>query len=218
MTFLHSTSFDFPEMKCETTDNGRYYTTPENKRYPSITTVLGKHNGSEWLEEWKSRVGEETAKKISLQATNRGTAVHEIIEKYLRNEDHRKGQMPVNIASFKNIQKFLDENLGEIAGLEVPLYSDALKVAGRVDCIAKWKNSWAIVDFKTSKREKKKEDITNYFLQTSAYAYMFFERTGIVVPKIVILMTVDEGKSLVFEENTRDFIEKFIEIRNDVNM
>jgi predicted RecB family nuclease len=217
--FQHTEGLNFPEMLCNTTDNGRFYTTPEGNVFPSVTTVLGKFGGNEWLEEWKNRVGEEQVKKVSLQATNRGTAVHEIIEKYLRNDvNYKQKQMPVNVSSFAKIKKFLDDNISEIGGLEVPLYSNLLRTAGRVDCIAKWNGVWSIVDFKTSKREKKKEDIQNYFLQTSAYSYMFFERTGIVVPKLVIVMTVDDGDSLVFEESSKNYIKKFLEMRNTLDV
>jgi len=164
-------------------------------------------------------VGKEEAEKITRQAGRRGTAVHEIAEKYLLNDPgYLKGQMLANISSFKYIKPYLDENIGLIAGLELPLYSDLLRVAGRSDCIAKWKGKWSIVDFKTSKREKKHQDIHNYFMQGACYSTMFFERTGKVIPQIVIIITVDDSPAQIFVERLKDWVPKFIELRNKVEL
>jgi hypothetical protein len=198
---------------------GRIYTTPEGNRYPSVTTVIGAASDKTFLEKWKKRVGEAEAKKISVQATRRGTAVHTLVENYLCNDaSYAKGHMPNNIMSFRKIQPHLDEHLGRIAGLEVPLYSDRLRVAGRVDCIAEWDGAWSVVDFKTSKREKARDDIHDYFIQCSAYAMMMFEATGILCKQSVILMTVDDGNALVFKESTREWLPKFLEIREKVKL
>ena len=216
--FEHMTGLDLPELSSETTENGRFYFTPEGKKYPSVTTVLGAGSDNSWMDEWIARVGKEEAERVSKKATTRGTAVHELTEQYLRNNpQYKKGHMPSNIASFQYIKPFLDKHIGTIAGLEIPLYSDKLRVAGRVDCIAQWDNKLAIVDFKTSKKEKRKEDITNYFLQCSAYSYMFYERTGLLANKIVIVMTVDDGNSLIFEEKASNFLEAFCKMRNSVS-
>jgi len=211
---------DLPELSAEIVEGiGRIYTTPEGKRYPSITTVLGAASDMSWLEEWKSRVGEEQVRKVSAQAARRGTAVHELAEEYIRNNPkYTKGHMPANIATFAQIRPILDENLSTVHGLEVPLYSDKLRVAGRVDCLGIWKNQLTIIDFKTSKKVKKREDISNYFIQASAYGFMTFERTGMLPKKIAIIMMVDGDDPLVFEENTRDWIEKFIEMRESVDL
>jgi hypothetical protein len=216
--FEHMTGLDLPEMSSETTDKGRYYTTPEGNKYPSVTTILSAISDNSWKDEWIARVGKEEAEKISKKATTRGTAVHELTEQYLRNNsDYKKGHMPSNIANFQYIKPFLDKHVGIIAGLEVPLYSDTLRIAGRVDCVAQWDDEWSIVDFKTSKKEKTRDDIHNYFMQESAYAMMMYERTGIVCKKIVTVMTVDDGQSLIFVEKSRDWLPKFIELRNKLD-
>lgn len=219
-TFEHLQEIQFPQLKDEIVEGvGRIYTTPEGNRYPSVTTVIGAGSDKSYLERWKARVGEEEARRVSAQATRRGTAVHELVEQYLcNNPTYAKGHMPANILSFKNIKSFLDDNIGTIAGLEIPLYSDKLRVAGRVDCVAEWNGTWSIVDFKTSKREKARDDIHDYFIQCSAYAMMMFQTTGILCKQSVIVMTVDDGNSLVFVEKTRDWLPKFIEIREKVKL
>lgn len=219
MNFEYDESFQFHELNAEMTKLGRFYETPSGIKYPSVTTIIGAGSDQSWLEEWKARVGEEEVRRVSGTASRRGTAVHEIAEEYLKNNpDYKKGHMPVNVASFNYIKPYLDKHITKIAGLEVPLWSDKLRTAGRVDCIAKWDGIWSIVDFKTSKREKNRGDIHTYFMQESAYAYMFFERTGIVCKQLVTVMTIDDSHSKVFVERSRDWLPKFIELREGVDL
>lgn len=217
--FKHIPHLYLPPLKDETTETGRTYITPEGNRYPSVTTVLTAGSDMKWLEEWKKRVGEDQVKKVQTMASRRGSAVHEIAEKYLKNDpDYRKGQMPFNLFSFDDIRPILDANVGLIAGLEIPLYSDQLKVAGRSDCVAKWNGIWSIIDFKTSKKIKTKQDVTNYFLQESCYSHMFYERTGWKIPQIVTVMAVDHEAPIVFVEKAEDYIEQFKKIRLSVDL
>ena len=76
--FDHVTlDFKLQELECETLPTGRTYTTPEGKKYPSVTTVLGASEDSkDGLNAWRQRIGEEEADKITRQAGARGTAVH----------------------------------------------------------------------------------------------------------------------------------------------
>lgn len=216
--FEHVKLHDFVDLHADTTPNGRYYKTPEGNSYPSVTTVLNAVSDHTWLDEWKARVGEEEARRISGQAARRGTAFHELAEKYLLNDpNYTRGHMPANIASFNQIKPFLDQHVTEIAGLEIALYSDFLRIAGRTDCVAKWDGTLSIIDFKTSRRKKERNDIINYFQQESIYAYMFYERTGIPVTQLVTVMTVDDSEPLIFIEKTRDHIKDFIALRNTLS-
>lgn len=218
-SFNHIPNLTFEELDVDTTPNGRFYVTPEGKKYPSVTTVIGKGTDTSYLDKWRKRVGEEEANKISRQASVRGEAVHEIAEQYMRNNpDYKKGHMPVNVVSFNYIKPFLDKHVGLIAGLELPLYSDLLRVAGRVDCIAKWDGIWSIIDFKTSKREKTKDQVFGYMCQESCYAYMFYERTGKPIPQIVTIMTVDDSEPLIFVEKTKNYLPEFMKIREKVDL
>ena len=55
--------------------------------------------------EWRKRVGEVEANRISTQAATRGTAVHKLAEDYIDNvEGWSKGAMPANIASFNDLE------------------------------------------------------------------------------------------------------------------
>ena len=59
----------------------------------------------------------------------------------------------------------------------------------------------SIVDFKTSRKIKKQEWITNYFAQEAAYAIMWEERTGMPITQLVTLITVDNEQPQVFIEH-----------------
>jgi len=203
-----------PKLTRNTTESGRKYFTPEGNAYPSITTVLGVLS-KEGIIAWRKRVGEEEANKISRQAATRGTAVHKLAEDYLDNvEGWNKNAMPANIASFNDLRKILDERLDNVWFQEEFLYSDRLKTAGQVDCIAEFDGQLSIVDFKTSRKPKKAEWITSYFIQASFYAAAFLERTGIPIKQGVILITVDGSEPQVFKVNTYDYLEHFLSVRN----
>jgi genome maintenance exonuclease 1 len=127
--------------------------------------------------------------------------------------DWNKGAMPANLASFNDLKTILDERLNNIYFQEEFLYSDRLKCAGQVDCIAEFDGQLSIVDFKTSRKPKKEEWITSYFIQASFYAAAFYERTGIPIKQGVILITVDGNEPQVFKVNTYDYLEHFLSVR-----
>ena len=196
-TFCH-VPIELEDLKTQTIDKKRFYETPDGNLYPSITTVLSVRN-KKGLFEWRKRVGDEVADYVAVKAANRGTRVHSIVEKYLNNEDTTEF-LPHIRQSLENLKPVLND-VGTIFGLEVPLYSHHLGLAGRCDCIAQYNGVPSIIDFKTSRYIKKKEKISNYFAQGAAYSIMFEERTGIVAPNIVIIMDVDHEKPLVFIEH-----------------
>lgn len=215
MPFDHvKPNFQLIELECETLPTGRTYYTPEGNAYPSVTTVLGsvKKDG---LDQWRKRVGDEEANKIMQQAATRGTAVHQLAEDYLNNHpDWARGAMPANLFSFNQIKPILDQHVNRIWYQEAPLYSDKLRTAGRVDCIAEYDGELSIIDFKTSRKPKKKEWIENYFMQTAFYAAAFYEQTNLAAKKAVIIITVDGSEPQVFIVRPYDYLQKFIQVRN----
>lgn len=203
--FNHKT-VELKEMESVTTDSGRKYKTPEGIDYPSITTVLSILSRDS-IAAWRKRVGEAEANKISTRASGRGTRVHEIIEKYINNqEDYRNGYTPDIIQSFIDIRHILDNRIGTVYAMEAPLYSDHLGVAGRVDCVAEFDGKLSIIDFKTSMKPKRIEWIKNYFMQESAYAIMWEERTGMPIVQLVTIISVDNSEPQVFIEHRDNWV------------
>lgn len=203
--FKHE-SVELTEMESVTTDSGRKYQTPEGVNLPSITTVLSILSRDS-IAKWRARVGEEEANKISTRASGRGTRVHEIIEKYMNNEeDYRDGYTPDIIQSFLDVRDILDNRIGTVYAMEAPLYSTHLGVAGRVDCIAEFDGKLSVIDFKTSMKPKKLDWIKNYFMQESAYAIMWEERTGQPITQLVTIISVDDHEPQVFIEHRDNWV------------
>ena len=205
--FTHKT-IPFNDLKTVTIDGKRFYQTPAGDTYPSVTTITGLYNKKEILE-WRKRVGEEEANRISTKASSRGTRVHKLCEDYLNNELNVDNYMPDSVGMFKSIQPIIDQYVDNIHAIEAPLYSDYLRVAGRVDCIAEFDGKLSIIDFKTSSRQKSEDKIQNYFMQCAAYAVMFEELTGVPVPRLAIIMAVDSDHPQVFVKKRNDYIDMF---------
>jgi len=211
MKFQHQ-FVDIPPAERVEIDGKRYYKTTDGI-FPSVTSVLGSKLDKSGLEQWKKRVGEEEANKVSIQATNRGREVHDLCEKYLLNDpNYRAGAMPVNLFTFNTIKPYLDSRIGKIFGIELYLWSKSLNSAGACDLFAEWDGIPSIIDFKTSKRAKRPDMIESYFLQTTAYSIMAQELTGIETPQIVVLIAVDDSETQVFAESRRRYIPRLAEV------
>jgi hypothetical protein len=210
MMFEH-VPVELTEMVAETTDTGRIYKTPEGLGLPSITTVLSILSRDS-IAAWRKKVGEAEANKISYRASTRGTSVHEIIEKYINNDENfKEGYTPDIIASFLDLKPILDERIGKIYAQEAPLYSTHLGVAGRVDCVAQFDGKLSIIDFKTSRKPKQTKWITNYFMQESAYAIMWEERTGMPITQLVTIISVDDHEPQVFIEHRDNWVRPLLD-------
>ena len=214
-TFKHN-FVEFKDIKSFMKDGKRYYTTPDDVSYPSVTSVLGAKKDKTHLNEWIKRVGADEAEKIKVQAGNRGTAIHTIAEHYVLNEDHYpNGVMPANVMTFKCIKPVLDKHVDNIYAVEAPLYSHKLKTAGRTDCIAEFDGTLSIIDFKTSLKPKKEEWITDYFLQATCYSMMAEELIDLVIPQIAIIIAVDgQPEAQVFVIKKTQFVDKVLEVFN----
>jgi genome maintenance exonuclease 1 len=203
---------DFPKLLRTTSSDGtRVYETPSGRAYPSVTTVTGLHS-AKGIMEWRKRVGEEEANRISGRASARGTRIHNYCETYLLGESTEPDMFDAEM--FNSIKPLLDQ-IDNIHALEDPLYSDHLQVAGTVDCIAEFQGKLSVIDFKTSSKPKDRDDIHNYFMQTAAYAVAFEERTGIPIGRLVIIMAVDSDDPRWFIEKRDNWIGGFRKLRMD---
>ena len=208
---------ELPTITATTTNGVRLYETPEGNKYPSITTVLSVRN-KKGLMEWRKRVGEKTANYIAGKAASRGTAVHHMCEDYLNNkyfnyptewEKHKKNFLPYCL--FTQLKEQVLTNIDNIHAQESGLYSDKYKVAGRVDCIAEYDGVLSIIDFKTSTKERNDEWNENYYIQCSAYAEMYEERTGKEIKQIVILCVTEDGQVQEFIKEKYDYLDLLVE-------
>jgi genome maintenance exonuclease 1 len=209
--YNHKT-INLPEITAKTSDGVRLYETPEGNKYPSITTVLSVKN-KKGLFEWRKRVGEEVANYVARKAANRGTAVHHMCEDYLNNmplnypdswAKHKQKFLPYVL--FKQLRESVLQKVNNIYAQECGLYSDKYKVAGRVDCIAEYNGVLSIIDFKTSTKERSDAWNESYYIQASAYAEMFEERTGIAINQICILVVTEDGVVQEFVKDKTEYL------------
>ena len=201
------------DITTESIEGKRYYVLPDGRKFRSVTTVLSDALDKTALYEWRKRVGDSEANKISTQAARRGTAVHSIAERYVLNEDNYiKDAMPSSVDSFNSLKSILDSSVGTVYGVESPLYSVALNTAGRCDLIAEFNDTPSIIDFKTSRKLKKEEWIESYFLQTTVYSMMFEWMYKISIPQIAIMIAVDHEEPQLFVKDRKQYIDRVLEI------
>ena len=127
-------TFTYQEAETLSIDGKRIYQISNEKFYPSITTVLGHTLEPEKkavLDNWKARVGNKEANRISAAACNRGTDTHLMLERYLRNEDPQLESFPPEHVKMFNSLRLEAKKINRVYGQEVVLHSDSLGVAGR---------------------------------------------------------------------------------------
>ncbi len=197
--------YEYPALKRVTAKNGqRQYTGDDDQPVPSVTTVLSDTGDKTALIAWRKRVGDAEANRVSKEAAGLGTKVHNALEKFVLQEDYEiKGNNHINIMAKNMLDEMIDKGLSqvnEIWGVEVALIAKGL-YAGTSDAIGMFNGVPSVIDFKTSKKIKKREWIEDYFLQGCAYALAHNEMFGTDIKQVAILMIDREG-------NYADFVIK----------
>jgi hypothetical protein len=87
--FIH-VDIDTPDVEPVTENGVRFYPIPgADKYYPSVTSITSFKNAA-FFAQWRRKIGEQEANKITARATQRGTAFHSITEDYI----NRWGRRP----------------------------------------------------------------------------------------------------------------------------
>jgi genome maintenance exonuclease 1 len=190
------TKYNYAPLSRETIEGKRHYCLPDGSKVPSVTTILDKTKPAEAREalaNWRRAVGEKRAQEITTEAANRGTRMHAYLEQYILVSDMK--ELPSNPFAqpswFMAAEVILQglQHVDEFWGTEVPVYYSGL-YAGTTDCLGLWKGKPAIMDFKQSNKVKKREYISDYFIQLAAYAAAHNETHGTDINTGVILMAV----------------------------
>lgn len=215
MIELALNTFDYKDYNTLDLDGKRIYQISDDKLYPSITTVLGGTEDSKnksILANWKARVGKTEADRVgkteadrvSLAATNRGTNVHLMLERFLRNEDPQLSTFPEDHVKMFNSLRLEVKKINKVYGQEVVLYSDTFGIAGRTDLIAEYQGEMALIDYKTSKRVKSIDEIGDYWVQCYFYLTAHNEMFGTNIKKMIIMMGVENRLPMIFKKNADD--------------
>ena len=186
--------FNYVACDRTTVDGKRHYCLPDGSRVPSVTTILDKTKPEEKrmaLENWRKRVGEHQAQKISTEAANRGTRMHAYLEHYVKTGDMKElpGNPFAQPSWYMAAQVILEgfEQIDEVWGVEVPVYYSGL-YAGTTDSVGVHAGEPSILDYKQTNKPKKREWIDDYFIQLTAYAQAHNHMHGTNIQKGVILM------------------------------
>jgi genome maintenance exonuclease 1 len=169
----------------------RVYDVGEDRKLPSVTTILSATKPKEDLQalkDWRKRVGDEEANRVTKQSTSMGSDMHDNLEKYILTEGKAdlKGVMLAKMMTKLVIKNGLSK-VDEVWGTEAQLYYPEL-YAGTTDLVGIWNGKPAIMDFKNSRKTKKEEWIEDYKYQLVAYAMAHNELFGTDIKTGVIMM------------------------------
>ena len=209
--------YTYPPSTRSLIEGNRHYDV-SNETLPSVTTILQATQDEakrESLSKWRQKVGENVAEKIKEEAARRGTAMHEFLEYYLRNEKlldlSDEGQAASGMGQAIIKQGFND--LSEIWGSEVVLFYPGL-YAGQTDLCGIYSGRESIIDFKQTNKPKRREWIEDMFLQLAAYALAHDCIYRTCVDQGVILMCSKDGFFQKFTSTGKEFTKykhKFLE-------
>ena len=164
--------YPYGELSRVTKNHKRHYETPDGRAVPSVTTVLSATKDMTHLNAWKKRVGAQEAQRIATESANIGTVMHRSLEKHVKGEDRKPGSNLIQQKAWTMANVIIDNGLtdvSEVWGSEVSLHYPEL-YAGTTDLVGVYKGAPAIMDFKQSRRLKKKEWVEDYYLQLVAYS------------------------------------------------
>jgi genome maintenance exonuclease 1 len=163
---------------------------PEGTVLPSVTTVLssmapvGKIMA---LINWRKKIGEELARKRTRLAADRGTWLHSVLEDALQGNDiechlERKSDWAPYFQVVEPFLELIDKPL--LAESAVAWWDESLQigVSGTQDLLAQMADgSIALIDWKSSWKQKPDYQLADYKKQLGAYASCLEQMYGIEI-------------------------------------
>jgi hypothetical protein len=157
---------------------------------------LDKTADKSFLYEWRKRIGHEEAARQTREAAAIGTILHNQLEQYILGNEISFGSNLIHQIAGRMADRIINQGLthvDEVWGCEVGLIApDAY--AGTTDCVGLYRGRPSIIDFKNSKKIKKREWITDYLLQGVAYSIAHNEMFDTDIRQVVILMADRQGE------------------------
>ena len=213
--------------------------------FPSVTTITSLLPNPK-LEEFKRNVGVKESEEIARKAAERGTVMHQLLEDFIveYNKTHNKSlslqrvqdispmkfkEMGVSHESiskgrrlfynFYESNHFL-EDFKFISGVEEPMFSLSNGYAGTCDCSYFTGNSIVIRDYKSSSREKTRDEIEAYFMQVAAYMVAYEEMYDLEVAKGQIMISNEKTGLHIFEISRKEkdiYFKNFLQLLKQFN-
>lgn len=185
----------------------RVYLTPDGEKLPSVTTILSSTKDMTHLNEWKKRVGEENARRITTEAAGIGTAMHANLERFLCGMERQPGNNVVHVQANKMAEVIIEnglKNVDEVWAMEQSLYFPGL-YSGTTDLCGVFNGKPAIMDHKQTNKPKKEEWVEDYKLQLVAYALAHNEVYGTNIKTGVVFMCSRDLQYQQFEVTEETF-------------
>lgn len=206
MLILNS-PYPYQEFKRQSVNGKRLYANPFGDPVPSVTTILDATKPKEKREalaNWRKRVGEKEAQRITTEAADNGTRMHAILEYWVKNEQYTGETTILSEKMADVVKQNVEPELNEVWGSEVNLCFPGL-YAGTTDLVGLWKGKPTIMDFKQTNKPKKREWIDDYFMQGAAYALAHNELYGTQIENIAIFMCSKACEWQLFEVDATEF-------------
>ena len=209
MSYKFNKLYDYPKSMRSLINNKRHYEVGKEK-LPSVTTILSACQSDEKkasLAAWKAKMGDKAADKVRDDAAERGTAMHKYLEAHIDGtglKDLTQLGVQAETMAHKIIESGL-RDLEEVWGQEVTLYYPGL-YAGATDVVGIFDGQPAIIDFKQSKKPKRREWIEDYFEQLGAYCMAHNYVYGTKIQSGIILMCTKDFMFQKFEVSGREFV------------
>ncbi|QQO38975.1 hypothetical protein [Salmonella phage SPHG3] len=207
-------SLPFKELTCVTTENGRHYVSPTGVKLTSVTTMLGRTGDHTWLEAWRDKLGHEAADIETHRCADRGEKLHLACELYLKNRPMKEVLEAAGeyVFMFKQVFPYLNK-MSKIYAQEIPLYSEVLGLAGRVDLIGVYEGIRpSIIDFKTSNTLKTRSMIEDYSIQLCLYSVMFQQMFNVKIERLINIISNENALvPTIIEFDRKDVISKMFD-------
>ncbi len=129
-------------------------------KFPSVTKILDVTMPAEkraGLEAWRSRIGDEEAKKVLELAILRGKNIDSQVEEFRSNGTCEDARIKEYLTGYRILE------------LEFVIVSEIYKYQGRLDAILQMNGRNILVDFKGSNKWKPNKYLQDYRLQIGAY-------------------------------------------------
>ena len=199
--------YPYGELARVTKNHKRHYETPDGRQLPSVTTVLSATKDMTHLHAWRKRIGAEKAQQITTESANIGTVMHNSLEKHVKGIERKPGSNLIHQKAHTMANVIIDNGLkdvSEVWGSEVSLYYEEL-YAGTTDLVGVYKGEPAIMDFKQSRRLKKKEWVDDYYLQLVAYSEAHNKQYGTQIKSGRMFICTQANEFQSFEIENYDY-------------
>lgn len=151
---------------------------PEGFVLPSVTTIASACSSPgkiAALMNWRKKVGNEEANRRTRNAVDRGNWLHGVLEDFWNGEDIQE-----HLDSHENYVPYFESIVGFLERVDSPLlvesaiawYDPAQEIgySGTFDMLAKMNSGqYALLDWKTSYKEKPDTQLADYRMQLGAY-------------------------------------------------